>query len=54
MFSNAGAGRVTAQISTQLPVSRSPSVTGSAVPVGTPSDEFCQYQPVQTTGGNPC
>ena len=64
----AGAGHVTSQISTQLPASKSPSVTGSAdkkwwglpvpvlfrLPVGTPSDDFCRFQSVQTTGWVPC
>ena len=61
----AGAGHVTSQISTQLPASKSPGVTGSAdkkwwvllvpvlvrLPVGSTSDEFYRFQSVQTTGG---
>ena len=61
----AGAGHVTSQISTPLPASKSPGVTGSAdkkwwvlpvpvlvrLPVGSTSDEFYRFQSVQTTGG---
>ena len=61
----AGAGHVTSQISTPLPASKSPGVTGSAdkkwwilpvpvlvrLPVGSTSDGFYRFQSVQTTGG---